>query len=124
MAGHSDNDMGLPIFEAPVKGLIAIAPYYTKIAAQQLAAVRGIIEEVGICPPKSCIVPSRLLGQRQWDVHGFETPVLAKLARTSHASYWHFRAISTNWKQFDRLARRAPAPDPETAAVMARVFPE
>ena len=84
----------------------------------------GIIEEVGICPPKSCIVPSRLLGQRQWDVHGFETPVLAKLARTSHAGYWHFRAISTNWKQFDRLARRAPAPDPETAAVMARVFPE
>lgn len=47
MAGHSDNDMGLPQFEEPVKGLIAIAPYYTKIAEQQLAAVRGIFEEVG-----------------------------------------------------------------------------
>ncbi|MEO0664209.1 MAG: 6,7-dimethyl-8-ribityllumazine synthase [Pseudomonadota bacterium] len=47
MAGHSDNDMGLPSFDAPVKALIAIAPYYTKIAEQQLAAVRGIFDEVG-----------------------------------------------------------------------------
>ena len=47
MAGHSDNDLALPRFEAPVKGLIAIAPYYTKIAAQQLASVRGMFEELG-----------------------------------------------------------------------------
>ncbi|MEM8592305.1 MAG: 6,7-dimethyl-8-ribityllumazine synthase [Pseudomonadota bacterium] len=47
MAGHSDNDMGLPSFEKPVKGLIAIAPYYTKIAEQQVAAVESIFKEVG-----------------------------------------------------------------------------
>ena len=47
MAGHSDNDMGLPSFDAPVKGLIAIAPYYTKIAEQQVAAVTSIFDQVG-----------------------------------------------------------------------------
>ncbi|MEM9436679.1 MAG: 6,7-dimethyl-8-ribityllumazine synthase [Pseudomonadota bacterium] len=47
MAGHSDNDMWLPSFDKPVKGLIAIAPYYTKIAEQQVAAVESIFEEVG-----------------------------------------------------------------------------
>ena len=47
MAGHSDNDMGLPRFDAPAKALIAIAPYYTKIAEQQLASVRGIFEAAG-----------------------------------------------------------------------------
>ncbi|MEM6728407.1 MAG: 6,7-dimethyl-8-ribityllumazine synthase [Pseudomonadota bacterium] len=47
MAGHSDNDIGLPSFEAPVKALIAIAPYYTKIAEAQLASVRGIFDSVG-----------------------------------------------------------------------------
>ena len=47
MAGHSDNDMGLPSFDAPVKGLIAIAPYYTKIAEQQVAAVTSIFDQFG-----------------------------------------------------------------------------
>ncbi|MEL7212668.1 MAG: hypothetical protein AAGK92_08405 [Pseudomonadota bacterium] len=84
----------------------------------------GLIEEVGPCPPKSCIVPASPLGRMQWDVHGFEFPPLARLTRTTRAGYWHFRAISTNWKQFDRLSRRAPAPDPETVATLTRVFPE
>ena len=42
MAGHSDNDMALPTFEDPVKVLIVIAPYYTKISKQQLASARAI----------------------------------------------------------------------------------
>ncbi len=84
----------------------------------------GIIDEVGPCPPKSCIVPTGPLGRLQWDVHGFELPPLARLTRTARAGYWHFRAISTNWKQFDRLSRRAAAPDPDTAATLTRVFPE
>ncbi|WP_224824436.1 hypothetical protein [Cognatishimia sp. MH4019] len=84
----------------------------------------GIIEDVGPCPPKSCIVPTGPLRRLQWDVHGFELPPLARLTRTSRAGYWHFRAISTNWKQFDRLSRRATAPDPDTVATLARVFPE
>jgi len=47
MAGHSDNDMGLPKFDAPVRIAIVIAPYYTQIAEQQLASVRAILESAG-----------------------------------------------------------------------------
>ena len=47
MAGHSDNDMGLPSFEKPVKLAIVIAPYYTAIAEAQLAAAKGVLEEAG-----------------------------------------------------------------------------
>ena len=46
MAGHSDNDMGLPTFDTPVSAAIVIAPYYTAIAEQQLASVRGILDRV------------------------------------------------------------------------------
>jgi 6,7-dimethyl-8-ribityllumazine synthase len=47
MAGHSDNDMGLPSFDKPVKVAIVIAPYYTAIAEAQLAAAKGVLEEAG-----------------------------------------------------------------------------
>jgi 6,7-dimethyl-8-ribityllumazine synthase len=47
MAGHSDNDMGLPRFDKPVKVAIVIAPYYTAIADAQLAAARGVLDEAG-----------------------------------------------------------------------------
>jgi hypothetical protein len=32
MAGHSDNDLGLPSFDKPVKVALVIAPYYTAIS--------------------------------------------------------------------------------------------
>ncbi len=48
MAGHSDNDLGLPEFDKPVKVMIAIAPYYTKIAEAQLAAARGVLDKAGV----------------------------------------------------------------------------
>lgn len=47
MAGHSDNDLGLPLFDAPVKVALVIAPYYTKIATQQIASAQKIIESAG-----------------------------------------------------------------------------
>ncbi len=47
MAGHSDNDMGLPSFDKPVKVAIVIAPYYTAIAEAQLAAAKGVLEAAG-----------------------------------------------------------------------------
>lgn len=47
MAGHSDYDMGLPDFADPVKALIVIAPYYTKISDAQLASARAVIEKAG-----------------------------------------------------------------------------
>ena len=47
MAGHSDNDLGLPKFDRPVKIAIVIAPYYTSIAEQQLASARAVLERAG-----------------------------------------------------------------------------
>jgi 6,7-dimethyl-8-ribityllumazine synthase len=47
MAGHSDNDMGLPEFDKPVKIAIVIAPYYTAIAEAQIAAAAAVLEEAG-----------------------------------------------------------------------------
>ncbi|MBV2360406.1 6,7-dimethyl-8-ribityllumazine synthase [Thalassococcus sp. CAU 1522] len=48
MAGHSDNDLGLPSFDKPVKVMIAIAPYYTAIAEAQLAAARAVLDRAGV----------------------------------------------------------------------------
>jgi 6,7-dimethyl-8-ribityllumazine synthase len=48
MAGHSDNDLGLPSFDKPVKVAIVIAPYYTSIAEAQLSASRGVLEMAGV----------------------------------------------------------------------------
>ena len=48
MAGHSDNDMGLPTFDKPVKVGIVIAPYYTAISEAQLSAVRGVLDGAGV----------------------------------------------------------------------------
>jgi 6,7-dimethyl-8-ribityllumazine synthase len=47
MAGHSDNDMGLPQFDKPVKIAIVIAPYYTAIAKAQIAAATGVLDQAG-----------------------------------------------------------------------------
>ena len=47
MAGHSDNDMALPRFEAPVHAAIIIAPYYTAIANAQLASARAVLDSAG-----------------------------------------------------------------------------
>ncbi|MEM8803811.1 MAG: 6,7-dimethyl-8-ribityllumazine synthase [Pseudomonadota bacterium] len=52
MAGHSDNDLGLPSFDAPVKIAIVIAPYYTAIAEQQVASVLAIMDKVGAAVEK------------------------------------------------------------------------
>jgi 6,7-dimethyl-8-ribityllumazine synthase len=47
MAGHSDNDMGLPDFDKPVKLALVIAPYYTAIAEAQIAAATAVLEQAG-----------------------------------------------------------------------------
>ncbi|MBF9047712.1 6,7-dimethyl-8-ribityllumazine synthase [Rhodobacterales bacterium LSUCC0031] len=47
MAGHSDNDMGLPQFDKPVKIAIVIAPYYTAIASAQIAAASAVLDRAG-----------------------------------------------------------------------------
>ncbi|MEL6607847.1 MAG: 6,7-dimethyl-8-ribityllumazine synthase [Pseudomonadota bacterium] len=65
MAGHSDNDMALPQFDKPAKALIVAAPYYTKIAEQQLASARAVIEATGathdlVEVPGSLEIPSAI----------------------------------------------------------------
>ena len=47
MAGHSDNDLGLPEFADPVKVAIVIAPYYKAISEAQLASARSILDAAG-----------------------------------------------------------------------------
>ena len=47
MAGHSDNDLGLPTFSDPVKVAIVIAPYYKAISEAQLASARSILDAAG-----------------------------------------------------------------------------
>ena len=44
MAGHSDNDLGLPEFADPVKMAIVIAPYYKAISEAQLASANDVGE--------------------------------------------------------------------------------
>lgn len=48
MAGHSDNDMGVPVFDKPVKIAIVIAPYYTAIATAQIAAATAVLDQAGV----------------------------------------------------------------------------
>ena len=48
MAGHSDNDLGLPSFDKPVKVAIVIAPYYTSISEAQLRAARAVLDKAGV----------------------------------------------------------------------------
>lgn len=48
MAGHSDNALALPEFTDPVKILIVIAPYYTKVAEAQLDAARSVLDAAGV----------------------------------------------------------------------------
>ncbi len=48
MAGHSDNDLGLPSFDKPVKVAIVIAPYYTAISQAQVAAAVAVLDRAGV----------------------------------------------------------------------------
>ena len=90
MAGHSDNDLGLPEFTKPVKILIVIAPYYTKISESQLASARSIIEQTGathetIEVPGSLEIASAInLANRLSNYDGFVALGCVIRGRTSH----------------------------------------
>ncbi len=90
MAGHSDNDMGLPDFADPVKVALVIAPYYTKISDAQLASARGILEQAGaahetIEVPGSLEIPSAItLLHRLSNFDGFVALGCVIRGRTSH----------------------------------------
>lgn len=88
MAGHSDNDLGLPDFDAPVKVALVIAPYYTKIAEQQIASARKVVENAGascevIEVPGSLEVPTAIaLASDRFD--GYVALGCVIRGRTSH----------------------------------------
>ena len=90
MAGHSDNDLGLPEFSDPVKIAIVIAPYYTAISEAQLASARGVLERGGaahetIEVPGSLEVPSAIaLLHRMSNFDGYVALGCVIRGRTSH----------------------------------------
>ena len=90
MAGHSDNDMGLPEFADPVNVGIVIAPYYTKISEQQLASARAVLEQAGAAHetfevPGSLEIPTAIaITNRLSNFDGFVALGCVIRGRTSH----------------------------------------
>lgn len=76
------------------------------------------------CPTKYCLRPDGWRGTLGWDVHRPMLPLPAGWLRHADFGYWHCRAITTNWKSYNRLGRRSLAdPDPFTAETLARRLP-
>jgi 6,7-dimethyl-8-ribityllumazine synthase len=90
MAGHSDNDMALPVFDEAPKVLIVIAPYYTAISRAQLASARAVLDRGGaehetVEVPGSLEVPTAIaLAHRQADYDGYVALGCVIRGRTSH----------------------------------------
>ena len=90
MAGHSDNDLGLPAFTDPVKVAIVIAPYYKKISDAQLASARAILEAAGAAHETievtgSLEIPTAIaMASRLSNFDGFVALACVIRGRTSH----------------------------------------
>lgn len=90
MAGHSDNDLGLPEFDKPVKVAIVIAPYYKSISEAQLEAARGVLDRAGVAHetievPGSLEVPTAInIAHRLSNFDGFVALGCVIRGKTSH----------------------------------------
>ncbi len=90
MAGHSDAALTPPTFEAPVKVLIVIAPYYGAIAAAQLASTRAVLDGAGVDHetvemPGSLEIPTAIgIAFRQAEFDGYVALGCVIRGRTSH----------------------------------------
>ena len=90
MAGHSDNDLGLPSFDKPTKVLIVIAPYYTSIANAQLDAARGVLDRAGVAHetvevPGSLEIPTAIgIAERLSNYDGYVALGCVIRGKTSH----------------------------------------
>jgi len=90
MAGHSDNDLGLPDFADPVKVMIVIAAYYTRIADAQLASARSALDAAGAAhetvevPGSLEIAPAIALAERLSNFDGYVALGCVIRGATSH----------------------------------------
>lgn len=90
MAGHSDNDLGLPTFDRPVKVAIVIAPYYTAISEAQIAAATVVLDRAGVTHevievPGSLEVPTAIsIAHRMSNFDGFVALGCVIRGATSH----------------------------------------
>ena len=90
MAGHSDNDLGLPTFDKPVKVAIVIAPYYTAIAEAQISAATGVLDAAGVAHevievPGSLEIPTAIgIAHRLSNFDGFVALGCVIRGATSH----------------------------------------
>ncbi|RYH09587.1 hypothetical protein [Tropicimonas sp. IMCC6043] len=121
------------IFDAAVKsplGIVAFDGEWVNPGPERREPYRHadhLHPEVGTsrCPTKYCIRPDGWRKRLGWDVHRPESfPPLSSI-RSRDFGYWHCRAITTNWKSYDRLEPRyVSEPDPYAAATLARLLPE
>lgn len=80
---------------------------------------------VGPCPTKYCIRPGGWRRQFGWDVHRPDIPLPMGLVKRKDFGYWHCRAITTNWKSYDRLTPRfSGEADPFASETFARLLPQ
>ena len=90
MAGHSDNDMALPKFDDPVKVLIVISPYYTKISEGQLSSARAVLDKAGVQHetievPGSLEIPAAIsMADKMSNFDGYVALGCVIRGRTSH----------------------------------------
>lgn len=90
MAGHSDNDLGLPEFDKPVKVAIVIAPYYTAISTAQIAAAVAVLDRAGVAHevievPGSLEVPTAIgIAHRLSNFDGYVALGCVIRGKTSH----------------------------------------
>ncbi|MDV7145785.1 hypothetical protein R3X27_24165 [Tropicimonas sp. TH_r6] len=121
------------VFDAAVEsplGLVAFEGNWTSPPMRSQPPFRHadhLHPEVGVgpCPTKYCIRPDGWRRHLSWDVHRPSLPLPMRLLKRSDFGYWHCRAITTNWKNYDRLQpRRSTEADPFAAETFARLLPQ
>ncbi|SDI65917.1 hypothetical protein [Aliiruegeria lutimaris] len=79
---------------------------------------------VGPCPTKYCIRPDGWRRFFGWDVHRPDMWLPMGALKRADFGYWHCRAITINWKSYDRLVpRMLDEADDFTSETLTRLLP-